>query len=116
MLIFSIVARSPSKLIECLQQRGISESITRDHLSVTEGTITDLDAVKRTIQPGGSGSPMVDIIISGTGGKLLFDSPLKPTLDNPTVCQDAVRTSHHSRSRTRSGITRQSPEANLGCA
>lgn len=53
---------------------------------MTEGTSTDLDAVKRAIQPGGSGSPMIDIIISGIGGKLLFDSPLKPTLDNPTVC------------------------------
>lgn len=38
--------------------------------------------------------PMVDIIISGIGGKLLFDGPLKldPTLDNQTICQDAVRT------------------------
>lgn len=35
---------------------------------------------------------MVGIIISGIGGKLLFDSPLKPRLDNPTVCQDAIRT------------------------
>jgi len=36
---------------------------------------------------------MVDTIISGIGSNLLFDGPLKlnPALDNPTICQDAVR-------------------------
>lgn len=86
------LARSPLKLIDSLMQRGLSVSIIRDNLSIIEGTATDLEAVKRTIQPGGSCSPMVDIIISGIGGKLRFDNPLKPTLDNPTICQDAVRT------------------------
>lgn len=87
-----IVARSPSKLIDSLFQRGLSEPIIRDHLTITEGTVTDLDAVRRTIQPGVSDSPMVDIIVSGLGGKMLFSNPLRPTLDNPTICQDGVRT------------------------
>ncbi|GMF72850.1 unnamed protein product [Aspergillus oryzae] len=34
----------------------------------------------------------VDIIISGVGGKPVFTNPLRPRLDNPTICQDAVRT------------------------
>lgn len=86
------MARSRSRLIDSLVQRGLSESTIRDHLSVTEGMVTDIDAVSKTILPGGNGTPMADIIISGIGGKMLFDNPLKPTLDNPTICQDAIRT------------------------
>lgn len=86
------MARSPSKLNDSLERRGLPESLIREHLTIIEGTVTELDAVKRTIQPGGSGSPMVDMIVSGIGGKMIFDNPLKPTLDNPTVCQDGIRT------------------------
>lgn len=86
------VARSPSKLLDSLEKRGLSESIIKDHLTIVEGSITDLDAVRRTIQPGGDDSPVVDIIISGIGGKMLFTNPLNPTLDNPTICQDGIRT------------------------
>lgn len=31
------------------------------------------------------------IIVLGIGGKLGFENPLQPTLDNPTVWQDAIR-------------------------
>lgn len=41
---------------------------------------------------GEPGSGTADIIVSGIGGKLLFSNPLSPTLDNPTICQDAMRT------------------------
>ncbi|KAK1148582.1 hypothetical protein N8T08_009589 [Aspergillus melleus] len=46
--------------------------------------------------PGnGNGLPdgydLVDFIVSGVGGTPRFDNPLRPTLDNPTICQDAVR-------------------------
>ncbi|ODM16399.1 hypothetical protein SI65_07906 [Aspergillus cristatus] len=76
------LARSPTKLTNTLAQRGLPQSTIRDNLSIISGTVTDLHASH------------VDIIISGIGGKLLFDGPLKlnPTLDNPTICQDAVRT------------------------
>lgn len=87
-----IVARSPSKLIDSLLLRGLSEPIINDHLTITEGTVTDLDAVRKTIQSDGRGSPMVEIIVSGLGGRMLFSNPLQPTLDNPTICQDGIRT------------------------
>ena len=64
----------------------------KDYLTIVDGSVTDLDTVRRTIQPGGSESPMVDIIVSGIGGKLSFDNPLNPTLDNPTICQNGIRT------------------------
>lgn len=64
----------------------------KDYLTIVDGSVTDLDAVRRTIQPGGSESPMVDTIVSGIGGKLGFDNPLNPTLDNPTICQSGIRT------------------------
>lgn len=85
------VARSPSKLLDSLRQRDLSESMIKDHLVIVKGSVTDLDAVRRTIQPGGDDSPVVDIIVSGIGGKVLFHNPLSPTLDNPTICQDGIR-------------------------
>lgn len=35
---------------------------------------------------------MVDMIVFGVGGKIIFENPLKPSLDNPTVCQDGIQT------------------------
>lgn len=85
----SLVARSPPKLQDLLRQRGIPESDITDNLSIVAGNVTDVDAVRQTLIHNGC---PVDLIVSGIGGKMVFDNPLKPTLDNPTVCQDAIRT------------------------
>lgn len=84
------MARSPQKLKDLLYQRDISESTIDSRLTIVVGNvITDVKAVQQTLLVDGS---PVDLIISGIGGKMRFNNPLKPTLDHPTICQDAVRT------------------------
>ncbi|KAL2869027.1 NAD(P)-dependent oxidoreductase [Aspergillus lucknowensis] len=83
------LARTPSKLHDALLQRGLADSTIAANLSITPGTATDLAAVKQALILD---SRPVDLIVSGIGGKLIFKSPLHPTLDNPTICQDAVGT------------------------
>ncbi|GAB1196437.1 hypothetical protein APSETT444_005708 [Aspergillus pseudonomiae] len=85
----SALVRDPAKLQNLLRQRGVSDSVTADKLYIVKGSVTDLDAVQQTLVYNGR---PVDIIISGVGGKPIFTNPLRPRLDNPTICQDAVRT------------------------
>lgn len=68
------------------------ESTITANLTIVSGTATELEPIKQTIQMGNPGSELAGIIVSGIGGKLLFSNPLSPTLDNPTICQDAMRT------------------------
>lgn len=83
------MVRTPSKLENLLRDRGVSDTAIASNLQITAGNVTDAEAVKKTLVRDGAN---VDIVISGIGGKLLFTNPLKPTLDNPTICQDAVAT------------------------
>ncbi|KAJ9196366.1 hypothetical protein DTO166G4_528 [Paecilomyces variotii] len=83
------LVRTPSKLENLLRERKVSDSAIAANLQITAGNVTDVEAVKKTLVRDGAN---VDIVISGIGGKLLFTNPLKPTLDNPTICQDAVST------------------------
>ncbi|KAH8432350.1 uncharacterized protein LDX57_009989 [Aspergillus melleus] len=113
----SALVRSPSKLHDLLHQNNVT--VPTANLAVIQGSIDDADAVRRTLivkssssSPGsesashldddaqldgsaGKGLPdgydLVDFIVSGVGGTPRFDNPLRPTLDNPTICQDAVR-------------------------
>lgn len=82
------VVRNPSKLQDLLRQREIPETAIQKHLSIVAGNVSDADLVQQTLTYDGH---PVDVIVSGIGGKLLFNNPLKPTLDNPTICQDAIR-------------------------
>ncbi|PWY96133.1 hypothetical protein BO94DRAFT_529545 [Aspergillus sclerotioniger CBS 115572] len=83
------LARTPSKLHDLLHQHNVSDSAIEDYLTITQGNVTDIQAVQQTLHHNGR---PVDLIISGIGGKPRFDCVFKPTLDNPTVCQDATRT------------------------
>lgn len=85
------MARTPSRLRDLLIQRGVPESTIADNLTIVSGTATDLQPVKDTLQMGRPASGMVDLIVSGIGGKLIMSNPLSPTLDNPTICQDVAR-------------------------
>ncbi|KAI9042993.1 uncharacterized protein KD926_004784 [Aspergillus affinis] len=113
----SALVRSPSKLHDLLHQNNVT--VPTANLAVIHGSIDDADAVRRTLivkssssesasHPDnnddderlnlnlkGDGLPqgydLVDFIVSGVGGTPRFDNPLRPTLDNPTICQDAVR-------------------------
>lgn len=72
-----------------LIQKGVPESTIAANLIIARGDVTDIDSVKLALvykqRP-------VDLIVSGIGGKPIMSNPLSPTLDNPTVCQDGVRT------------------------
>ncbi|KAH8703603.1 hypothetical protein BGW36DRAFT_403960 [Talaromyces proteolyticus] len=82
------LARNPNKLKDLLTERGVYDSAIANNLSITEGSVTEIDLVRQALLYN---DVPVDIIICGIGGKLIFESALKPTLDNPTVCQDAMR-------------------------
>lgn len=83
------MARNPNKLKDLLTERGVYDSAIANNLTVVQGSVTDANAVKQTLMYK---EEPVDIIVNGIGGKLIFDGPLKPTLDNPTICQDGMRT------------------------
>lgn len=82
------MARNPEKLRGLLQQRQVSEYILANNLIVVTGSVTDTRAVKDTLVYA---NRPVDFIISGIGGRPSFENPLQPSLDNPTICQDAIR-------------------------
>lgn len=64
------VARTPSKLTELLLANGVSQSAISSQLSVTEGDVRNVSAVKSALTPNGQ---TVSIIISGIGEhSLLF--------------------------------------------
>ena len=60
-----------------------------DKLIITTGDVNDIEPVKETLLCNGG---LVNYIVCGVGGKPSFENPLRPTLDNPTICQDAMRT------------------------
>lgn len=82
------MARNPEKLRELLQQRQVPESTIADSLVVITGSVTDTGAVKDTLLYK---NLPVDFIISGIGGRPSFENALQPSLDNPTICQNAIR-------------------------
>ena len=62
------VARTPSKLTELLLSKGVSQSAISAHLSVTQGDVRDVGAVKSTLSPSGQ---TASIVISGIGEQSL---------------------------------------------
>ncbi|PYH44053.1 uncharacterized protein BP01DRAFT_401478 [Aspergillus saccharolyticus JOP 1030-1] len=87
--------RTPHKLTTLLATHNIDTNATAN-LHIIPGSADDLPAVRQTLlrpapTPTDESQP-VDLIISGIGSKPKFDSLLRPTLENPTVCQDAMRT------------------------
>ncbi|RJE22809.1 UMTA methyltransferase family protein [Aspergillus sclerotialis] len=83
------LARNPTKLRDLLRQREIPESTIADNLIITTGDVTDIEPVKETLLSNGG---PVNFIVCGIGGKPSFENPLRPTLDNPSICQDGMRT------------------------
>lgn len=82
------MVRNPEKLKTLLTDRGIYDSAIVNNLTVTKGSVSEKDLIRKVLQYANA---PVDIIIFGIGGKMSFENPLKPTLDNPTVCQDGIR-------------------------
>lgn len=58
------LVRTPSKLASQLAARGVSHDVMAKHLTIVEGGVRDIRAVKETLNPNGQ---VVDKIISGIG-------------------------------------------------
>ncbi|KAL4902795.1 hypothetical protein BDW74DRAFT_57593 [Aspergillus multicolor] len=83
------LVRSPQKLTDQLKARNILPSTLSAHLTLIEGSTSDLSAIKQTLFP--SHIPHPSMILSGVGGRPDFSNPLKPKFVGDTVCQDTVR-------------------------
>ncbi|EON66091.1 hypothetical protein W97_05334 [Coniosporium apollinis CBS 100218] len=88
----SVLVRTEAKLRALVRERGISDERIASHLTIVTGSVKDPAAVAQTLQAPSKGAGTVDVVISGIGGKPRFTpDPLRPTLEDPTICQDATR-------------------------
>ncbi|KAK8243409.1 hypothetical protein HDK90DRAFT_122678 [Phyllosticta capitalensis] len=87
----SALVRNEEKLKKVLSDRGVDSETQSKHLHIVVGDIKDIDAVSKTLKPEGSAS-VVDVVISGVGSVMLFTNPLRPTLQDTTICEDATNT------------------------
>ena len=82
--------RSPSKLGSLLGQCDVSPAVISSNLSIVQGNVKDQAAVSKSLVVD---HRVVDLIVFGIGGLPVFKpNPLRPTLDDPTICQDATNT------------------------
>ncbi|OOF91937.1 hypothetical protein ASPCADRAFT_133989 [Aspergillus carbonarius ITEM 5010] len=88
------LVRTPTKLLTLLSTHNIPPSLIQSNLTIIPGPATSLPAVTQTLLlPDTTIPTSVDLIITGIGGSLIFNFPNPfPTLDNPTVCADTMRT------------------------
>ncbi|KAK3699483.1 hypothetical protein LTR37_016440 [Vermiconidia calcicola] len=85
------LARTPAKLTKAMKEKGVSSKALDQHLTIIEGNVRDVDAVKGALQLDGS---IVDAIVSGIGGvpKLQWSIVRPVVLTDTTICQDAGST------------------------
>lgn len=85
------LARTPSKLTASQKAKGVSTQALDAHLTIIEGNVKDVAAVKRTLVCNGK---MANVIVSGIGGTPALQwSIWQPvTLTDTTICQDAGAT------------------------
>jgi len=92
------LARSPEKLQASLTAKGISPEIQASFLTITQGDIRDVEAVRTVLHPGtitNKPPQTVDLIISGIGPTsfYLHPNPLAPIgIQDSTICRDASKT------------------------
>ncbi|KAL9582336.1 MAG: hypothetical protein Q9212_003355 [Teloschistes hypoglaucus] len=83
------VARTPSKLQEMLKKRQLSQKLLDGKLVIIQGNAKNEEDVRKVLI--NEKGELVDQIASGLGGTPKFTpNPLRPTLDDPHVCQDSV--------------------------
>jgi len=90
----SALARTPSKLTTQLLAQDVDQATIDSNLTIIQGDVTDVEAVKRTICPQSNNGTLVSTIISGIGGAPKLQLSLwKPvTIDNPDICTQASET------------------------
>ena len=85
------LARTPAKLTKSMKDKGVSTEALDQHLTIVEGNVKDVEAVKKALQLNGQ---VVDTVVSGIGStpKLQWSLIRPVTLADPTICQDAGNT------------------------
>lgn len=84
------LARTPAKLTKSMKAKGVSAEALDQHLTIVEGNVKDVEAVKRALQINGR---VVDTVVSGIGGVPKLQLSLWPvTLNDKTICEDAGNT------------------------
>ncbi|KAI9753350.1 MAG: hypothetical protein M4579_005208 [Chaenotheca gracillima] len=85
------LARTPAKLTKSLKDKGVPTEALDQHLTITQGNVKDVEAVKTALQIKGD---VVDFIVSGIGAAPKYQWSLRQpfSLDDPKVCQSAGST------------------------
>ncbi|KAI4257476.1 MAG: hypothetical protein LQ352_001640 [Teloschistes flavicans] len=85
------LARTPSKLQDMLKQRQLSQALLDAKLVIIQGNAKNEEDVRKVLI--NEKGELVDQIASGLGGAPKFTpNPLRPTIDDPHVCQDSMIT------------------------
>lgn len=101
-----LVVRTPSKLTDLLKAHHVSAELAAKHLTIVQGNAKDPIKVAEALVVNNS---PVDVIVSGVGGVPVFTNPLRPTLDDPTICQDTTSTILNALRTLQSGIPPKKP-------
>lgn len=90
----SALARTPAKLRTQLLSQGIPESTLTTNLLITQGSATDVAAVRSTLIAGRTDGSPTPIIVSGVGAAPVFQWSLTAPIgmDNPKICQELAST------------------------
>lgn len=84
------MVRTPSKLTDMLKKNEVPAELISKHLTIVQGNSKDSVKVSEALKVN---NVVADFILSGVGGVPVFKpNPLRPTLDDPTICQDTVST------------------------
>ena len=85
------LARTPAKLTRSMKDKGVSGENIDAYLTVVQGNVKDIEAVKQALQLNGQ---TVDTILSGIGGAPALQwSLMRPVaLTDPRICYDAGST------------------------
>lgn len=87
------LARTPSKLTSQLISQGLSQETLDRHLTIVQGDVTDVSAVKETLFPKKDGA-LVPLIVFGIGSVPKFQKSLRTpvTIESPEICHTATVT------------------------
>jgi hypothetical protein len=87
------VVRNETKLTNLLKSRNVPQELISKYLTIIIGNVKDIQSVSQALFHPSFSTGVVDIIVSGIGGSPVFTpNPLRPTLDDPKICQDATST------------------------
>lgn len=88
------LARTPAKLTSSLKAKGISAETLDRHLTIVQGDVKDVEAVKRTLLLPDGKDEVVDQIMSGIGTYPALQWSIRRPVFQPdaTLCRDAVAT------------------------